>query len=327
MAAQSFEELCRQAREALAGNNAAQARTLYLQALAESFDSPDAHYGLATACFMLGDLASAALHFKEVTRLDPLRAGAWINLGAVYNRLDQLDEAVKTLRRGIQLDPRRAEGYYNLALVYRRKGEPELAIQAYREATHINPRMPDAHCNLANLLYEMGRYSQAIQHYKKAIEIVPQFEKAKAGLAQAEAALAADEGSGVLVSGKSGILRRGSPAPAAPARPSEVDLNRNVDPLADGMVMSKLHQATIESDNLGRSMLKLLEFEVEPAIKELSTVLLYPDKTSAELKGRIEKFEAAMTSMRNTQRSLRNSVKKLREIGDRLFTLPPEPQE
>ncbi len=318
MAAERFEALCQQAREALADNNAAQARTLYLQALAESFDSPGAHYGLATACFMLGDLASAALHFKEVTRLDGLHAGAFINLGAVYNRLDQLDEAVKALRRGIQLDPRRAEGYYNLGLVYRRKGEPELAIQAYREATHVNPRMSDAHSNLANLLSEMGRYSQAIQHYKKALEIVPKFEKAKAGLAKAEAALAAEEAV-VPASSRSGILKKGPPAPPPP--PSEkADLNRNVDPLADGMVMSKLHQATIESDNLGRSVLRLLENEVEPAIKELSTVLLYPDKTSAELKGRIEKFEAALNSMRSTQRSLQVSIKKIRELGERLFT-------
>ena len=42
-----------------------------------------------------------------MTRLDPKRAGAYINLGAIYNLLDQLDDAINVLRKGIGLDPRR----------------------------------------------------------------------------------------------------------------------------------------------------------------------------------------------------------------------------
>ena len=119
------------------------ARQAYTQALGLKADLPDVHYGLATVFFQLRDLASAARHFKEVTRLDPLRAGAFINLGAVYNLLDQLDDAIAALRRGIQLDSHRGEGYYNLALVYRRKHQPDMAIQAYREALRVNPQMAE----------------------------------------------------------------------------------------------------------------------------------------------------------------------------------------
>src|SRR5436309_12328045 len=154
MVSESIESLCHKARQAVAQGENEQARQLYMQALALRSDAPDVHYGLATVCFQLNDLPSAAYHFKEVTRLDPLRAGAFINLGAVYNRLEQFDEAIPVLRRGIQLDTHRAEGYYNLGLVYRRKGQLDLAIQAYREATRINPRMADAHYNLANLYLE-----------------------------------------------------------------------------------------------------------------------------------------------------------------------------
>src|SRR5205807_6159806 len=151
MAKENVETLCQKAQMAVAQGEYETARQLYLQALGLKPDSPDVHYGLATVCFLLNDLAGAAYHFKEVTRLDPLRAGAYINLGAVYNRLDQIDEAIQVLRRGIQLDTHRAEGYYNLGLAYRRKGQAELAIQASREATRTNPRMPDAHLNLATL--------------------------------------------------------------------------------------------------------------------------------------------------------------------------------
>src|SRR5438132_13997124 len=118
MAAESIEEICQRAREALEQRNPERARQLYLQALGLKSDSPDVHYGLATVCFQLKDLPSAAYHFKEVTRLDPLRPGAYINLGAVYNLLDQLDDAIPALRRAIQLDPHRGEAYHNLGLVY-----------------------------------------------------------------------------------------------------------------------------------------------------------------------------------------------------------------
>src|SRR5437870_13552320 len=112
--AESIESLCQKAREAVARSEHELARKLYLHALGLKSDVPDVHYGLATVCFLLNDLQSAAFHFKETTRLDPLRASAFINLGAVYNRMDMLDEAVPVLRRGIQIEHTRPEGYYNL---------------------------------------------------------------------------------------------------------------------------------------------------------------------------------------------------------------------
>src|SRR5262245_48135595 len=151
MAGETVESLCQRARHAIAQGKVEQARQIYLQALGLKADAPDVHYGLATVCFLMNDLDNAAYHFKEVTRLDPLRPGAHINLGAVYHRLEEYDEAIPALRRGIQLDPQRAEGYYNLGRVYRDTGQSNLAIQAYIEATRINPRMVDAHYNLANL--------------------------------------------------------------------------------------------------------------------------------------------------------------------------------
>src|SRR5207245_10855785 len=120
--ANEFEELLHQAQEALAQGDYPQARQFYRQALASHGDHPDVHYGLATVCFLLNDLHGAAYHFLEVTRLDPLRAGAFVNLGAVYNRLERYDEAITALRKGIQLDTSRAEGCYNLGVDYRQGG-------------------------------------------------------------------------------------------------------------------------------------------------------------------------------------------------------------
>src|SRR5436190_469862 len=118
MGPDKVEKLCQRAQLAIAQRDWATARQSYMMALALRSDLPDIHYGLATVYFQQSELTSAAHHFREVTRLDPLRAGAYINLGAVLNVLQQHDEAVEALRRGIKIDPQRTEGFYNLGLVY-----------------------------------------------------------------------------------------------------------------------------------------------------------------------------------------------------------------
>jgi tetratricopeptide (TPR) repeat protein len=315
MVAESIDSLCQQARAAVEQRNPQRARQLYLQALGMKSDSPDVHYGLATVCFQLKDLPSAAYHFKEVTRLDPLRAGAYINLGAVYNLLDQLDDAIPALRRAIQLDSHRAEGYYNLGLVYKRKGQLELAIQAYREALRINPRMADAHYNVANLYLEKGQYGMAATHYRQALGLRPTWDKAIDGLAQAEASLA--EESAARAEPQGAAATDGTARPAVATAPA-IDPAKTVDPMVQGNLLSSLHKATIESENYGRNFLKVLESEIEPAIKDLSSCLLYPDTSLSELDHCVQKFEAAIQSMRSAQRILQNSIEKVRSLGDRL---------
>src|SRR2546421_293176 len=92
------EKLCLRAQQAIAERDWEKAKQVYLMALGLRSDLPDVHYGLATVYFQLRELTSAAHHFREVTRLDPTRAGAWVNLGAVLNLLGQLDEAIPARR-------------------------------------------------------------------------------------------------------------------------------------------------------------------------------------------------------------------------------------
>src|SRR5262245_49042495 len=192
MGPDKVEKLCQRAQQAIAERDWEKAKQVYLMALGLRSDLPDVHYGLATVYFQLRELTSAAHHFREVTRLDPIRAGAHINLGAVLNLLQQYDEAVTALRKGIQIDGQRVEGYYNLGLVYKRKGQSDLAITAYKEALRINPRMADAHLNLGNLYLEREQPRMALHHYEQAAQLRPGWDKAIDGMDQSKAALAGE---------------------------------------------------------------------------------------------------------------------------------------
>jgi tetratricopeptide (TPR) repeat protein len=319
MVSTSIESLCVKARQAVAKGEYAQARQLYNDGLALKADAPDVHYGLATVCFLLNDLPSAAHHFKEVTRLDPLRAGAHINLGAVYNRLDQIDEAIESLRRGIQLDTHRAEGYYNLGVAYKHKKQLDLCVQAYSEAVRLNPRMADAHLNLANAYLETGQYRQSLSHYSKCLHLRPNWEKAEQGLAQAEAALASGERGTGRTSPHRVATQPEAETEAALATTAILDPERMIDPNLHGSILSILHQAAVEAENLGRSFLLILEKEVEPAIKEFSSCLLYPDSTASELDACVMKMEVALRNMQMAQRSLEGSLLQIHTLGERLI--------
>jgi thioredoxin-like negative regulator of GroEL/exonuclease VII small subunit len=309
MGPDKVEKLCQRAQLAIAERDWDKAKQSYLMALGLRSDLPDVHYGLATVYFQLRELTSAAHHFREVTRLDPLRAGAYINLGAVLNLQQQYDEAITALRRGIQLDSQRVEGYYNLGLVYKRKGQLDLAITAYKEAIRINPRMADAHLNLGNLFLEREQPRQALYHYEQALHLRTGWEKALDGIHQAKAAMASETPDTPV-----------QPMPLRAAAPVASDLDRMVDPIIHGAFLSTLHQATIASEETGRLLQKIVGEEVEPVLKELSTVLLHTHGSRGELDNCLTKFETALARMKSAHQALKTAVRKIEELGDRFPT-------
>src|SRR5262249_45088016 len=208
--------------------------------------------------------------------------GAHINLGAVLNLLQQYDEAVTALRKGIQIDGQRVEGYYNLGLVYKRKGQSDLAITAYKEALRINPRMADAHLNLGNLYLEREHPRMALHHYEQAAQLRPGWDKAIDGMDQSKAALA----------GEAPAQEAAEAIPGTPAaRPgSGIEADRLVDPIAHGAFLSNLHQATIVAEETGRLLQMIIGEEGEPVIKELATVLVHNQGPRSGLGGCLAQF-------------------------------------
>jgi tetratricopeptide (TPR) repeat protein len=307
MANDSLELLRKQAQEALSRGQYQEARQIYQQALGYQSDSPDIHYGIATVCFLLSDLHSSMYHFKEVIRLDPLRAGAYINLGAVYNRLEQYDEALTTLRRGIQLDTNRAEGYYNLALVYKQLGQLEMAVNAYREAIRLNPRMYDAHYNLGNIFREKGQLTLAVVHYRHALEIRPKWEKGRVALEAAQAEQAAE---------KEGNATEVEVSTAAPE--AKIDPDRMLDPNLHGLFLRELHDVVVDTDNKSQAMLEFLQKEVEQAIRDLSISILTPKDSRYTLDDQIRRFDDAVVELQKLQEALQKRMVRAKQLSEQI---------
>src|SRR5262249_48385765 len=133
-----------------------------------------------------------------------------------------------------------------------------------------------------------------------------------------ERALAASRQGGGPAPTTAASEKERAPEPVV-AAPRELDPDRTVDPNTQGGLLNHLHRATIESETHSRSFLQILEKEIQPAIKEPSSCLLYPDKSIGELDDCVQKFEAAMHSIRSAQRSLQTSMDQVRTIGQKLI--------
>ena len=303
------DQLCQQAQRAIAQRDWDQAKQSYLMALGQRSNSPDIHYGLATVYFQLRELTSAGHHFREVTRLDPLRASAFINLGAVLNLLSEYDDAIKALRRGLQLDGTRVEGYYNLGLVYRRKNQLDLAIESYKEALRLNPRMADAHLNLANMYSDRHQHELALRHYQEALTLRPDWGKAQEGVERARAQLTPSRASLPTAGGSSATQATSGGASGGAAS------ERVVDPARDGAFLSHLHQASAVASETTLLLHDVVLREMEPCIKELSTVLMNARGSRHELEDCLSRFETALSRMRTAHQALQTQMERLAEQG------------
>jgi Flp pilus assembly protein TadD len=77
--------------------------------------------------------------YERALELDPQYNKARTGLGAVYVRLNLLDEAVRHLREAVRLDPDEANAYMHLAIALAKKKQFEDARHQLREALRLQP--------------------------------------------------------------------------------------------------------------------------------------------------------------------------------------------
>lgn len=183
------DELLAKGKSLLRAGKYEKAQVVFLQAIDIDELSPDAHDGVATALYMQGELDLAAEHFERVTRLDPRRGSAWINLGAVYNRLTNYSKAAEVLRRAVQVERTSSAAFYNLGSAYRHLKQWAMAVPAYREAIRLEPDQPDSYVNLGQVYLEMKNIPQATLQFKKALDLRPESKRARKGLDECEAVM------------------------------------------------------------------------------------------------------------------------------------------
>src|SRR6516164_1023899 len=109
------------------------------QSRPSSSQDPRIVFESAQRALAAGDYRSAESGFREVLKLDPQSAAAYVNLGVVYMRTQKFDAAIKALESAKKLAPTMAGIDLNLGLAYYHKKDYPQAIPHFAAVLAADP--------------------------------------------------------------------------------------------------------------------------------------------------------------------------------------------
>ncbi|MFG6102382.1 tetratricopeptide repeat protein [Leptothoe sp. EHU-05/26/07-4] len=109
----------------------------------------------------------------KAVQLAPYNGGYLIALGFAQHGLNQNEQAVENVLKGIDLEGEKNYSLNILGNIYLNLKHYDEAISAYEKIININPSYASAHTNLGNVYSDLERYDEAISAYEKAIELDP----------------------------------------------------------------------------------------------------------------------------------------------------------
>lgn len=167
--------------------------------LSTNADVSKAHDILGRLAQNEGDLSVAAEHYAQRVRIDPGFVAAHIDLGTVYMKLGNMEQAEAHFRKAIDLLTQEKEdelsidkaldrlrpvdssllkareSLVSLLVTLRRAAE---AAELCRTMVRINPNNHKAHTVIAFDLYRNGHNAEAIETLTKALKIKPDYQPA-----------------------------------------------------------------------------------------------------------------------------------------------------
>ena len=133
----------------------------------------EAHLQAAQAAFESGDLEAAAAGFRAFTELAPTSAGAFFNLGATYERLQDYAQAVEAYEQAFALDSSMKDGLLAAADLYGRLERWNEALSAFDRVMDLVEGNAVNLYNYATFAVNAGRPDLALRFYEKAANADP----------------------------------------------------------------------------------------------------------------------------------------------------------
>ncbi|GAB4132524.1 MAG: glycosyltransferase [Cyanobacteria bacterium J069] len=153
---------------------------------ASQMDAPvryELHYHLGIAHTRLNQLDTAAQHYQAALQqplMDPLKLGAYNNLGSLCKTTGDLATARQFYEQCLAIDPGFAAGHYNLGTTLRAQGQITDAVTHYQAAIRLQPDHAEAHQNLGVALIKLGQVEAGLASFGRAIALHAQTNPAQA---------------------------------------------------------------------------------------------------------------------------------------------------
>ena len=119
------------------------------------------------------DWATAVAQYKHALTIKPDCAEANVNLGAVYNRLNDPERAIAAFQQALTQNNRLTAAHINLGITYFRTKRYELAVESLQRVLKIDPVNLQAHKLLALSLIAQDKFAEASLELDKILVTSP----------------------------------------------------------------------------------------------------------------------------------------------------------
>jgi len=115
------------------------------------------------------DLPTAHAYLSSAIAVEPTLVDSWVNMGVVFGRNEQLDDAVTVYNQALNIDPTTQSALSNLHEIYIEQGDLESAKILQARVDRYRQRNPYHLLNLSEEALEQARFEDSLRLLKKAI--------------------------------------------------------------------------------------------------------------------------------------------------------------
>lgn len=131
-------------------------------------DAEQTLYIQANESLKAGKIDLAILQFEQLLEKNPSLKHAYTNLGLLYIRKQNTEQAKQAFLNAIEQDKNDAVAYNHLAVIQRQNGEFQQALLNYKNAINADPDYAKAHLNLG-ILFDiyLQKLPEALEQYEQ----------------------------------------------------------------------------------------------------------------------------------------------------------------
>jgi cytochrome c-type biogenesis protein CcmH/NrfG len=125
------------------------------------------------------EVASKIQTLKEVVNKDPENFSVWLELGNLYFDSDQPKEAIEAYSKYLAVRPDNPDVITDMGIMYRRLGEIDQALREFRKAAQSDPKHINSRYNIGVvLLHDKQDIKGAIKAWEEYLKVDPNSERA-----------------------------------------------------------------------------------------------------------------------------------------------------
>jgi predicted TPR repeat methyltransferase len=131
-----------------------------------------AHHKKAQLSYQQEKFIPAMHHYQEFLKFEPNDIHALHNLGSIFLKLHDPEEAAKYFLRLLPLASD-GENYFNLGIAYMEQEKHKEAVIYFEQALQAIPDYIEAHINLGAVYLKLEDYPSATKHYQEIMRLQP----------------------------------------------------------------------------------------------------------------------------------------------------------